>query len=389
MPFTSTLLLQSPGWLWLLGALAVPVLIHLVRRSAPREITFAAVQWLQQKRQRQWQRLFLRDRWLLLLRMLLLALLVLLLASPLYQRLAQPSDHMLLVDPAVSDEPLQNFLAAHPQIAHVYWLQAEPTDISTRRPAAIDVGQTLTQLASAGEFRRAQILLKQAQFPGSHQTLKVSPHWQWHSIDAAETDVALPTLAVAGSPPQWLEPALKQLGLSEPQYHPAHSEIDPRKVDWLIYDTPGTLPPQIWTFVEDGGLLITDARVRENGDPDFVESGAGFETAAIGRGSWLRYRDNWHEEAFYRNPQLPQQLWRQWTAQDWQWQHRSRGQWSAGEHAGIAVADEDVGEHYRHPLQRTLLLLFALLLLVERTAALSRRMTPGTADLQVEGDSGA
>lgn len=387
MPFPNVLLLQFPAWLWLLGALAIPFLIHLVRRSAPREITFAALQWLRQKRQCQWQRLFLRDRWLLLLRMVLLALLALLLAAPLYQRLAQPSDRMLLVDPAVSAKSLQQFLAVHPQITDVYWLQAEPTEISAPRPPAVDIGQTLSQLASAGEFRRAQILLHQRWNPSSYHTLTFSPYWQWHSVDPVQQALAPSQLAVVGNGPQWLEPALQQLEISALQHLSTHSEIDPHAIDWLIYDTPGELPPPLWAFARAGGMLITDAWVQSGSDLDFIEIEPGLEAAAIGRGSWLRYRDNWHEDAFYRHADLPQQLWQQWTAQDWQWQHRSRGQWSDAGVAGIALPDEAVTGHYRVSLQSPLLMLFALLLLVERTVALSRRSEQGNVDFQINGGS--
>ncbi|WP_105102681.1 BatA domain-containing protein [Microbulbifer pacificus] len=383
MSFAEALILQSPIWLWLLGALAIPLLIHLMRRSAPREITFAAVQWLQQKRQRQWQRLFLRDRRLLLLRMLLLALLALLLTSPLYQRPAQPSAQILLVDPAVSDTALQDFLAAHPAIADVYWLQSAPTDISTPRPAAVDVGQTLTQLAYAGEFRRAHILLQQMPFPASYQTLKISPLWQWHHIDAGETGIAPPRMAVIGSAPPWLKPALRQLALPEPQYLSRQSEIDPRKIDWLIYDTPGELPPPVLAFIRGGGMLITDARGRDSRDLDFAEIEPGLEVASVGRGNWLRYRDDWHRETFYHHRALPQRLWQQWSAQDWQRQYRARGHWFAD--AGIAVTDEEVSGQFRQPMQPSLLLLFALLLLAERTIALSRRNAPAVTASQVDG----
>ena len=69
-----------PGLLWALAAVALPVLLHLVRRERQQKTVFAALAWLD-PRQRPRRRLRLREWLLLLLRLLLVAALVMLLAG--------------------------------------------------------------------------------------------------------------------------------------------------------------------------------------------------------------------------------------------------------------------------------------------------------------------
>lgn len=404
MPWSASWLMQSPAWLWLLCALAIPVLIHLVRRSNPQQITFAAVQWLQQKRQRQWNKLHLRDKLLLLLRLLLLGLLVLLLVRPLLVREALPSDTVVIVDPQVAPDTLENFLSEHPRIHSAFWLQAEPIPVSEPRPAPADLWQTLSKLAASGEFRRAHILLQSAQIPSGHNTLRISPHWQWHAADGGEKVAAemAPRIALLGEGPRWLQPAVQQLAATAmPQLAlqrlGQNAALDAGEIDWLFYDVPGTLPQPVHEFVRAGGLLITDAHVTPGMGGASVTSapGPGFaavagavdlEAAAIGHGSWLRYRANWHSEDFFRKADLPRQLWRQWSAQDWLWLHRARSHWSVAAPPGVALADSEVSPHYQVPVKRPLLLAFALLLLLERATALARPTPQAHAGKEAAGD---
>ncbi|WOX03906.1 BatA domain-containing protein [Microbulbifer pacificus] len=382
MPVSETLLLQIPSWLWLLCALAVPLLIHLLRQSNPQEITFAAVHWLQQRRQRRWKQWFVRDKLLLLLRLLLLTLLVLALAQPLLLRNTQPSAQRLLVDPEVTPAYLQQFLADHPQIREGYWLQPSPQPVTESRPAARDLWLTLSQLADASEFRRAHILLARENNASGHDSFRYSPHWQWHAANSgngADTP-ALPRIAVLGGEPAWLQPLIQQLaGSTLPQLVlqrlPADATPVVGDIDWLIYDTPGPLPQRIAEFLRAGGLLISDARVTADSTFRFIDIDAqtGLETAPVGRGSWLRYRRDWHSAAFSHDANLPQRLWQQWSTQDWQWQHASRGRWSMDALPGTELADEQVIHSQRQPLQQALIFAFALLLLLERSLALWRR----------------
>ncbi|WP_323846014.1 BatA domain-containing protein [Microbulbifer magnicolonia] len=378
--------LQSPLWLWLLGALAIPLLIHLLRRSNPREITFAAAHWLQQKPQQNWQRLFLRDKWLLLLRLLLIALLALLLAQPLLFRAAQPDSGILLVDPRIERAELHEFIETSfsgddTAFTDISWLQARPAPIDEQRPAAPDLWRTLSGLAGQTAFRRAHILLRDGVNPTGHGPLKVSPHWQWHALQhsAGSEEVITPRIALVGDGPAWLEPALRHLrSTALPQLAlrrlATADSASAETVDWLIYDRPGALPETLQGFVRDGGLLITDERVQPDPALTFAAldtaQGETLEAAALGRGSWLRYRRDWHSEAFFRRADLPQRLWQQWYAQDWALQSRSRANWSIEAPPGVAVPDSAVRPVERATFERPLLMALLLLLALERLLAL-------------------
>lgn len=88
-----------PGLLWALAAVALPVLLHLVRRERQQKTVFAALAWLD-PRQRPRRRLRLRDWLLLALRVALLVALALLLAG--LQRDQPPGPgRVVLVHPAL------------------------------------------------------------------------------------------------------------------------------------------------------------------------------------------------------------------------------------------------------------------------------------------------
>lgn len=73
--------LLLPAALAALAALAIPIVIHIARRTEMRPIAFAALRWLDQ-RPRPRRRLRIDERWLLAVRLLLLAAIALWLAQP-------------------------------------------------------------------------------------------------------------------------------------------------------------------------------------------------------------------------------------------------------------------------------------------------------------------
>ena len=81
--------LLAPLGLAALAALAVPILIHLVRQLELIQVEFAALRWLNE-RDRAQRRLRFERPWLLLLRLLLLSLLAFLLARPVW--FEEPAD---------------------------------------------------------------------------------------------------------------------------------------------------------------------------------------------------------------------------------------------------------------------------------------------------------
>jgi len=116
-----------PGLLWALAAIALPVLLHLVRRERQHKTVFAALEWLD-PRQRPRRRLRLRDGLLLALRVALLVALALLLAG--LQRDDAPGPaRVVLVHPALPAPA-----GEAPEGERWQWLAAGFPDTTTPAP---------------------------------------------------------------------------------------------------------------------------------------------------------------------------------------------------------------------------------------------------------------
>ncbi|MBR0344830.1 MAG: BatA domain-containing protein [Rudaea sp.] len=93
--------LLAPLGLAALAALALPLLIHLVRRLELKTTDFAALRWVAE-RMRPQRRLRFERPWLLLMRLVLLALFALLLARPVWNGDAPPTRVWTVVAPGVA-----------------------------------------------------------------------------------------------------------------------------------------------------------------------------------------------------------------------------------------------------------------------------------------------
>ncbi len=76
--------------LWGALAVAIPIAIHFWHRKQGKPLPWAATGWLEEKQQQQSRGLRLDDRWLLLVRCLLVVLLAVLLAQPMLPSLSKP-----------------------------------------------------------------------------------------------------------------------------------------------------------------------------------------------------------------------------------------------------------------------------------------------------------
>ncbi|WP_299941080.1 BatA domain-containing protein [uncultured Microbulbifer sp.] len=376
---------QSPQWLWLFAALAIPIAIHLLRRSNPQQIPFAALQWVQRYAQSRARQPVVDNKWLLLLRLLVVTLLALLLGQPLIKRNIYPQEAVVLVDPRIEAIDANAFIhRSLPQLAEadhkVLWLSPETTAVTSPPPQNIDLWKTLTLLSRRADLRRAYILLINNAFPASHRALRTSPHWQWHSLDKPATTKGpvLPRVAVMGKVPNWWAPVLEDWRGAMPellvQTLEQEAALSAQETDWLVYAGPAPLPQTVMDFVADGGLLITDKSIQPPDHLDFVTVDQSYpvQAAPMGRGSWLRYGIDWHSAEFYQRAELPDYLWQQWSAQDWPLQHRNRGQWSGMNPMGIPVVDSAVGNRRAEQLQPWLIAALLMLLTLERLLALSR-----------------
>lgn len=257
-----------PGLLWALAAIAVPLLLHLVRRERQQRTVFAALAWLD-PRQRPRRRLQLRDWLLLLLRVLMLVAFALLLAG--LQRDDPPAPAAVtLVHPALpppAGEPAEGERRA--------WLAPGFPDADTPAPVPPqDVASLLRDIDAstpAGSSLRVQV-------PAALDGLDVEPlrlsravDWQVRDDAAAAPSAITPTpspaLALRGDPSdagwRWLRAvrAAWQAGAGAP------ASPDPGAID-AAPPAPGTV--LAWTsavpvddaalaWAHDGGTLLIDA----------------------------------------------------------------------------------------------------------------------------------
>jgi len=116
-------------------ALLVPLVIHLIRRPAARDIAFAALDWLSDRLppRRHWR---FEQRRLLAVRLLLVALLALLLAEPLWRSDAAAGKARVYVAPGLDRGAAQSAVDA--PLADWYWLAAGDPAFDQPPPATPD-----------------------------------------------------------------------------------------------------------------------------------------------------------------------------------------------------------------------------------------------------------
>ncbi|HQX64721.1 MAG: BatA domain-containing protein [Dokdonella sp.] len=127
-----SLALLLPLGLIALAGLIVPLLIHLVRQSDHPLIDFPALRWLRES-ERPRRRLRFEDRWLLLVRLLLVALAAVLLAQPILKGSWRAPRHLIAVVPGVDLDAAHRRIAAAP--AEWHWLASGFPAIDEAPPA--------------------------------------------------------------------------------------------------------------------------------------------------------------------------------------------------------------------------------------------------------------
>lgn len=145
----------SPLFLLGLGAIAVPVLLHLFRREVAPDVPFAAVRYLEATRVERQERRRIQDWWLLLLRALALAVLALAFARPYLARaLPEQPPVVVAVDTSYS--------------------MSSPATVAAAREAAGDVLDDLpagTPVALVAFDDRASVLAEPTTDHGGVRTL--------------------------------------------------------------------------------------------------------------------------------------------------------------------------------------------------------------------------
>ena len=265
-----------------LGALLVPLLLHLARRSEQRPTAFAALRWLRARPKPRHRIRF--DEWpLLLLRLLLLAALAMLLARPVLHDSASHAPWVAVV-PGVDLRDLQDLDVAADARRH--WLapgfpaldEANAAGATASGPLAIS--SLLRELDAMLPAEVPLTVLVPARLDGvDAQRPRLGRRVDWrvvrgdmpaHGVGPVET---APALSVRYSPDRidavrylraanaaWTVRGVPQPAPSSPGFNVALAEqpVDSR-ARFLVWLAPGALPDDVRDWIAGGGVALLDA----------------------------------------------------------------------------------------------------------------------------------
>lgn len=129
----------QPLFLWGIGAVVIPVVIHFWHQKRGKTLAWAATRWLQEKNQQQQRGIKLDNLLLLLLRCLVVILLALLLSQPILTGLTKPvavaKIHLVQPEKVVVDNYRFELEEAIKKGEAVYWIN--PATEATDNPAQL------------------------------------------------------------------------------------------------------------------------------------------------------------------------------------------------------------------------------------------------------------
>ena len=118
------MIFANPSYLWALGGLLVPLAIHLWSKKEAKTVKIGSVQLLDESNSRQSSSIQLNEWLLLLLRMLIVALVVLLMAGPKWRTASKKNQTTYIVEPSLVDKGILNeVLDSLSQDSPVYLLE--------------------------------------------------------------------------------------------------------------------------------------------------------------------------------------------------------------------------------------------------------------------------
>ncbi|UHQ21347.1 BatA domain-containing protein [Lysobacter sp. 5GHs7-4] len=260
--------LLLPAALAALTALLLPLLIHLARRSEQRPTDFAALRWLRQK-PRPRHRIRFDERWLLLLRLLLLALLALWLARPAMYGGATVRPWVAVapgIDPRALDLPAD---------ARVRWLAPGSPSIDTPMPArAQPLASLLRELDATLPADVPLQVVVPAQLSGADgERPRLSRKVEWRVVAGSNAAASVaaaqaPVKAAIRYAPDHAA-ALPYLRAAIASWSPQGTAVDAAvataaapsdpKVRNLLWLAPGPLPAPVLEWAGAGGTLVLAA----------------------------------------------------------------------------------------------------------------------------------
>ena len=300
-----TAVLLAPAGLAALFTLALPLLIHLARRTEQRPTDFAALRWLR-PRPRPRRRPRLDERLLLVLRGLLLATLALVLAHPVLQG-ASRAQHWLAVVPGVD---LAAARTPSARGARAVWLAPGFPDLGRPPPAAASPAASLLRQLDADLPPRATltVLVPPVLQGADAERPRLSRAVDWRLSPGAAparrpSPETTPALVVRYDPPH--EGDVRYLRAAATAWSPPSApaafeaapvtERLPEGARWIAWAAAGPLPDRVRSLAARGAVLLLSADAEAGGLGPGVplwRDAAGrplAEGGPLGRGRWRRF----------------------------------------------------------------------------------------------------
>jgi hypothetical protein len=270
--------LLAPLGLVALVALALPLLIHLVRRLELTTTEFAALRWIGERLRPQ-RRLRFERPWLLLLRLVLLALLALLLARPVWQGAAPSARPWVVVAPGVA---LTDARAAAGGIdAEWHWLAPQfPHADAAVAVTEVPLASLLRELDAELPAGTALTVIVPDQLAGlDGERARLSRSVDWRIVPGRMTEAASPPadrIRVAARYARETEASLRYLRAAVAawnQTEPGRYELDAQPADvpiaeatnWLVWLAPPA--PALTRWLAQGGAALVANDADTNGEP--------------------------------------------------------------------------------------------------------------------------
>lgn len=289
-------------------ALALPVLIHLSRRSPQQRTDFAALRWLQ-ARFRPRRQPIVQEWLLLLIRLLMLTLLVLFLAIPVRQHTPTPA-HWLVAVPGVIWPPDAELPSGSSVSRH--WLAPGfPEADRPLPPTAVPVASLLRELdARLPAGTRLTVLVPERLHGWDAERPRLQRAVEWRVVKGRMPEPIsrreLPAMVLTPDPAnaesaRYFRAAYQvwQAQLPEAQQRDlpllAAEATPPASARIWVYLPPGQIPESVHRWVQAGGTLILAPDAAINAGPSEVlwrgEGGSILlEQQAVGQGRALQWR---------------------------------------------------------------------------------------------------
>lgn len=260
--------LLAPFGLAALAALALPVIVHLIRRLELRTTEFAAMRWIS-GRVRPRRRIRIERPWLLLVRLLLLALLALLLARPAMTGVALPAQPWVVVVPGVDRAAARAAVTASDRQWH--WLEPDfPALDNAPSSTPIALASLLRQLDMDVPAATGLTVVVPDHLTGlDGERLRLRHAIDWRVVPGTMQEAAAPhgspiRFAVRYTPDAeasvaYLRAAVAAWNVDEPGRYEldAQAVAAPIAADtrWLAWLAPN-MSAQASTWIEDGGTAL-------------------------------------------------------------------------------------------------------------------------------------